>query len=280
MTDIQTTAPAPYQARAMHASLAQEIARLREQVWWTWDKEVRNLAWFGLRDGMSILEVGSGPGFITEQLLMQCPTSHVTCVELDRDLIGPAEDYLQSCNLTGRYTIVPGDLLQMALPDSTFDFVFARFVFQHLRDPHGALAAIHRVLKPGGTLVIHDIDVGLGEIYEPQDAAAAAIEEMLHEGRAQRGGDPRIGRKLWRLLVTTGYTQLDLEVVAAHTDRLGTASLFPANWDPGSYKAALDSGILTAKDLEILHQAHIATQTAPDKYALFVSLMVRGQKAL
>ena len=72
-----------YKAREMNSDRDKEIARLGNQVQWTWEKEARNLGWFGLRDGMAILEVGSGPGFVTEQLLLLCPTSHVTCVELD-----------------------------------------------------------------------------------------------------------------------------------------------------------------------------------------------------
>ena len=102
-------------------------------------------------------------------------------MEIDPDLIVPAEQYLQSKGLEGRYNIIQGDLMKMDLPDNTFDFAFARFVFQHLRDPRGALSELRRVLKPGGKLVIHDIDIGLGEIVEPQNAAAEAIEARLHE---------------------------------------------------------------------------------------------------
>lgn len=263
----------------MNDDLNKEIERLRGQALWAWDKEARNLGWFGLRDGMSILEVGSGPGFVTELLLALCPDSHVTCVEIDPDLALPAEQYLQSRGLEGRYTIVQGDLMKMESGDNTFDFAFARFVFQHLRDPRGAMEEIRRVLKAGGKLVINDIDVGLGEIYGPRDPEADAIEERLHDGRELRGGNPRIGRQLWRLLEATGYVNMDLEVVPVHTDKVGAEALFPDEWDPGGYKPALDLGIMTEADLEIMHRAHIATQESPDKYALFVSLMVCGQKA-
>jgi protein-L-isoaspartate O-methyltransferase len=64
-----------------------EIDRLAVQAHSGWDKEARRLAWFGLKDGMSVLELGSGPGFITEQLLALVPTSPITCVEIDRTLL-------------------------------------------------------------------------------------------------------------------------------------------------------------------------------------------------
>ena len=278
MTEKAAEAKTSYKASEMNSDLDKEIERLSGQALWAWDKEARNLAWFGLHDGMSILELGSGPGFITEQLLTLCPNSRVTCVEIDPDLILPAEQYLQSRGLEGHYNIIQSDLMRMDLPDNTFDFAFSRFVFQHLHDPRGAMTEIHRVLRPGGKLVIHDVDVGLGEIYGPRSAGADAIEQRIHDTITERGGNPRIGRQLWRLLQATGYTNMDLEAVPVHTDKVSIEALFPDEWDAGGYKLALDTGIITEADLEIMHQAHIETHASPDKYALFVSLMVCGQK--
>lgn len=279
MANVGTETAATYKASEMNDNIGKEIERLRSQALWGWDKESRNLSWFGLVDGMSILELGSGPGFVTEQLIALCPNSHITCVEIDRDLILPAEQYLQSKGLGDHYTIVQGDLMRMDIPAETFDFAVARFVFQHLRDPRGALAEIHRVLKPGGKLAINDIDIGLGEIVDPQNAAAEAIEARLHESRSERGGNPRIGRQLWRLMAEAGYANMDLEVVPVHTDSMCIETIFPDEWDPGAFKPALAIGAITQDDVEILHKAHHAFQASPDKYALFVSLMVCGQKA-
>ncbi|MEP6774501.1 MAG: methyltransferase domain-containing protein [Chloroflexota bacterium] len=276
--NIDTEPTTPYKASEMNERIEKEIERLGSQALWGWDKESRNLSWFGLVDGMSILELGSGPGFVTEQLIALCPNSHITCVEIDRDLILHAEQYLQSKRLESHYTIIQGDLMTMDMPDNIFDFAVARLVFQHLRDPRGALAEILRVLKPGGKLVIHDIDIGLGEIVDPQNTAAEAIEGRLHESRSERGGNPRIGRQLWRLMAATGYENMDLEVVPVHTDKMGIEAIFPDEWDAGAFKPALDLGAITDADVEILHEAHQAFQASPDKYALFVSLMVCGQK--
>jgi len=278
MAQIDTETRGSYKASDMNEDLNKEIERLRGQVMWGWEKGARNLTWFGLRDGMSILELGSGPGFVTEHLLALCPNSHITCVEIDLDLILPAERYLRSRGLEGRYTIVHGDVMKMDLPGDTFYFAYASLVFQHLREPRGAMEEIRRVLKPGGKLVISDIDVGLGEIYGPQDAEATAIDNKLHEMQAQRGGNPRIGRELWRLLAATGYENMDLEAVPIHTDKLGFDTLFPDNWDPGGFKPALDLGIITPADVETMHKAHIATHASPDRYALFIGLMACGQK--
>jgi hypothetical protein len=58
-----------YQANTYNLEFEGEIQRLKAQVLLSWEKEARTLKWFGLADGMNVLEAGSGPGFFTEKLL-------------------------------------------------------------------------------------------------------------------------------------------------------------------------------------------------------------------
>src|SRR5262245_23301383 len=84
-----------YNVHDSHRSAEAEIQRLAAQARLGWEKEARNLTWFGLKDGMSLLEVGSGPGFVTESLLTFLPNSALTCLELDPMLIQQAKQYLE-----------------------------------------------------------------------------------------------------------------------------------------------------------------------------------------
>lgn len=267
-----------YKASEMHPDVEKEIERLRAQALWGWDKEIRNLKWFGLEDGMHVLETGSGPGFITEQLLNGLPNSHVTCVELDPDLIARAENYLQSKGLEGRYTIVHGNLMHMDFPDNSFDFAFARLVFQHLPDPEGAAKEILRVLKPGGRLAITDVDSGLRAVINPESPEADAISRKMEESQKQRGGDRKIGRKLWKLLARVGYTNLDMESLIIHSDIEPIESMMPEEWDPGDFERSLQAGVLTQDDVEVMHKAHLEYLASDEKYALFPALMWCAQK--
>lgn len=267
-----------YKASEINTDINKEIARLQRQSLWGWDKESRNLSLFGLRDGMHLLELGSGPGFTTSYLLAQYPNLRITCVEIDPLLAEYAESYLRTQNLIDRCTILKADLMHLPQFTGTFDFAYARFVFQHLPDPRGALIEIHRTLRFGGILAIHDIDVGLGEIVEPSSPDAEAIETKIHASQSDRGGNPRIGRHLWRLLASAGYRHLDLEIVPVHTNSTNVEEIFPPQWDPDQYSPLAARNTITQRDIETLHKAHQAFQASPDKYALFVSLMLCGQK--
>jgi 2-polyprenyl-3-methyl-5-hydroxy-6-metoxy-1,4-benzoquinol methylase len=55
--------------------------------------------------------------------------------------------------------VVQGTLATADLPAAYFDVVTLWDVIEHLADPSGTLRQTHRLLKPGGLVVIHTIDI-------------------------------------------------------------------------------------------------------------------------
>ena len=55
--------------------------------------------------------------------------------------------------------VVQGTLDTADLPTGHFAVVTMWDVIEHLTDPHGALLQAHRLLRPGGLLVVHTIDI-------------------------------------------------------------------------------------------------------------------------
>jgi SAM-dependent methyltransferase len=53
-----------------------------------------------------------------------------------------------------RPVYVTGDLTQLPFANDSFDCITCGWVIEHLPDPRPALAEFHRVVKPGGTLVL------------------------------------------------------------------------------------------------------------------------------
>ena len=93
-----------------------------------------------------------------------------------------------------------------------FDLVYARFVLTHLRDPAGILAEMRGRLRPGGMVVLEDIDFR-GHFCHPENLAFWRYVELYSQMVRARGADPDIGPRLPALLLDAGYENVQLQVV-------------------------------------------------------------------
>jgi SAM-dependent methyltransferase len=89
--------------------------------------------------------VGTGFGFFP--LEMKKRGWEVAGVEISQKAIDYARDVLG-------LTIFPGPLEKVALPDNDFDAVTGFYVVEHLSHPMVFLRECHRILKPGGLLLL------------------------------------------------------------------------------------------------------------------------------
>lgn len=106
----------------------------------------------GWPDGAEVLEVAPGPGFFAVELAKRgfrvtgLDISH-TMVEIARENRGDLEiDFRQ------------GDITHAPFADESFDFLVCQAAFKNFRQPVTALNEMHRVLRPGGFAVIHDLN--------------------------------------------------------------------------------------------------------------------------
>ena len=268
-----------YVASEMPIGLDKELERLRNQTLISWAKEARNLQWLGLRDDMTVLELGSGPGFVAEGLLDLLPNGNLVSVEIDPVLIEKARSYLQD-KAGSRWKLIEGNVMKVDLPDNTFDFVYGRYLFQHLPDPVGAAKEALRLLKPGGKLVITDVDDELVVFDPPASGETKAIEDRvmtyLKEHQASQGGNRLIGRRLTHILRDAGYQNLVLEALPLHNDLDDTSNLMPTPTVEGM-QHFIDAGILTLQEAEYVVKDAQEFE-ASDPIVLVLLLMAAGQK--
>ncbi|TWT13188.1 class I SAM-dependent methyltransferase [Planomicrobium sp. CPCC 101079] len=273
MNSFQST----YKAGNANIGLSAEVQRLKVQVMMGWEKEFRNLQWFGLQNGMHILEVGCGPGFATEQLAQRLPDSQITGLDLDEDLLKQAEELMKE---KGRENVnfVQASVFDTGLSDNSYDFVVARMLFLHLHNPEEAAFELHRVLKPGGKLTIIDIDAGIFGIIQPDIEGFQSITRKLTEMQSNAGGNRLVGRSLPRLLRKTGFTEIELETVAVHSDLAGVEG-FQTQFDPKRFEGFYRNGILTEKEFSHISKVTERLSEDPDSYAMMLFVMACGMKS-
>lgn len=199
--------------------LEQEVQRSLALANLTWAGERQTYARFGLRAGMHILELGSGVGAVTERLLADLPNSTITTIEPHVLLNQRARERLGQYGSRWHALDPATDLAN--LPVSTFDAVLARYAFQKLPDPVAVARDVSRVLQPGGTLIITDLDE---EVWGVADPPIPFMDQARQERIAfQRGdhGNCLIGRHLWRILHQAGFSDIQHETVIVHSDMVG-----------------------------------------------------------
>ncbi|HTY57329.1 MAG TPA: class I SAM-dependent methyltransferase [Bacteroidota bacterium] len=128
-------------ARGKPADYGQEIVRRRSRV---------TSACVALA-GCRVLDFGSGNGAQTVELLKH-GCSIVACDIDERDLAVLTSYAREHC--IGDVTAVLYDGTTLPFPDGHFDVVVSYAVLEHVEEESRALNEIHRVLRPGGDLVI------------------------------------------------------------------------------------------------------------------------------
>jgi ubiquinone/menaquinone biosynthesis C-methylase UbiE len=106
---------------------------------------------FRLRPGERVLDVGCGSGRLIT-IVCEKIGPNGSLVELDF-APGMLAIGRRKANI-GNVTFMLGDAHAMPLPGKDFDKVIALALLPHLDDPPCALKEFHRVLKPGGLLII------------------------------------------------------------------------------------------------------------------------------
>jgi SAM-dependent methyltransferase len=103
--------------------------------------------------GKSVIDVGCGFGFIG-RYLVEHADCEVTGVDFQAHRARP------DAPEQGRLKFVAGDCLALPFQDATFDVALAVEVLHHLdpKDVDAALGEACRVLKPGGSLVVYEVN--------------------------------------------------------------------------------------------------------------------------
>ncbi|HEV2577509.1 MAG TPA: bifunctional demethylmenaquinone methyltransferase/2-methoxy-6-polyprenyl-1,4-benzoquinol methylase UbiE [Acidobacteriaceae bacterium] len=125
------------------------------------------------RPDACVLDICCGTGDLTGALLARRPTNieaePVIGLDFSPEMLRQAESKYARQN--ARWT--EGDAMALPFPDNSFDLVTSAFGFRNLTNYAAALAEIHRVLRPGGS-------IGILECNQPGGLSGAFYNLYFH----------------------------------------------------------------------------------------------------
>lgn len=157
----------------------------------------------------NVLEAGCGPGVFLEVLANDFPNLSITGIDLSDERIEQA-----NLKLAGKSNAkaIKADIYHLPFPDNHFDFIYSRFLYEYLDNPVAATKELFRVCKPGGKLLIQDLDSQF--TFYPE--ISPALMDALQILRYHTGFDPNIGRKLFYIGKLAGFSFLNVETEIYH----------------------------------------------------------------
>ena len=159
-----------------------------------------------LRPGLSLLDVGCGPGTITGDLAARVTPGPVIGIDTSDEVLAEARSATLRPGVDN-LSFEVGSVFDLPFATDTFDVVHAHQVLQHVGDPVAALVEMRRVCRPGGVVAVRDGDYP-GFRHFPDDPdldrAIAAYGELTR----RNGANWYAGRRLLAWVHAAGFTSV------------------------------------------------------------------------
>jgi SAM-dependent methyltransferase len=168
-----------------------------------------------------VVNVGCGIGSAVGELVQ----ARVAAIGFDASL--EMVEHARRLYPTAQFAVAePHDL---PLPDASVDGYRAERVYQHLDDVPAALEEAHRVLRPGGRIVVVDQDWDAFVV----DGDDPFVTRLIVQAFCDSLPGGRVGRRLRRLLVEAGFDDIHVEAdTVTSTDYEELAPLLPSLVEP------------------------------------------------
>lgn len=207
----------------------------------------------GIQPGWRCLEVGAGGGSIAKWLAQEVgPEGSVLATDLNTIFL----DEIDVPNIEVR----KHDVIKDELEPDAFDLVHSRFLLEHLPERDSVLDKLIAATKPGGWVVMEDVDFG-GCLWSDPDELMVHPAELagpvaktrlgMLKGMQMRGIDPEYGRRLPIELEKRGlqdvqgrgsYRVIRGGSTQAEIGRIGLAQM---------RDAFIANGVLSAEDFDL-----------------------------
>lgn len=177
-------------------------------IWWRKVVTARIRKWKPKR----LLDVASGTGDLALEIQDHCPDCEVIATDFCAEMLAHAAS-------RGMANTLVADALSLPFPDRSFDVVTVAFGLRNMADYPAALREMHRVLKPGGRLLILDFALPDGILRTPYRLYLHHVLPRLagfvtgqRDAYEYLGGSIEAfpsGRGMMRLMESCGFIETD-----------------------------------------------------------------------
>ena len=105
----------------------------------------------------SILDIGTGPGWLLVKLHQACSGLRLTGLDVSASMVAKARTNMAEAGLSDVIKIKEGNASRMPFGENAFDAVVSTGAMHHWKEPTLGLNEVHRVLKPGRYGLIYDL---------------------------------------------------------------------------------------------------------------------------
>ena len=243
-----------------------ERLQLQSRVWEPTGRQL--LSKLGSGSGGRALDVGCG-GLGWLRILSEWvgPSGQVIGGDIDESLLDAARSFLEAEGISNVELCVD-DLFDSKLEPQSFDLVHARYLIAPLGRGPEQVASHQRLVRPGGSLVLEEWDLGSWHFNPPAPAAERLIR-LLSEIFASLGGEA--GRGLPELLREIGVKEPEID---AHVIALRPGH--PYLRLPLQFSAALESRVLerlSEDDLASLRREAESELAEPERWGTTFTLI-------
>lgn len=168
----------------------------------------------GIGGAMRVLDLGTGLGHVAFQLAgLLDPGGSVLGVDQSERLLEIAERRRVAAGADS-FRFLHADARAFSASEP-FDAVVARLLLFHLPDREQVLRRQLETLRPGGTMVVIEFDIGASRA-EPQVPLIETVHVWIEAAFRSAGADPRIGAHAGQLLRRAGFTDVSTFGIQAY----------------------------------------------------------------
>ena len=115
----------------------------------------RAIAQLNPKDHKKILDVATGTADVALEIRKQMPgVEHITGLDISSEMLAFGREKVSKKGWDDQITLVEGDSEDLPFADNTFDAVTVAFGVRNFEHLEVGLKEIHRVIRPGGKLVV------------------------------------------------------------------------------------------------------------------------------